>query len=240
MGLQQKILRLDNIALDACISASSINPKHIKQLCEQITRIRRSVSKRFEAGARMILDAVLLTIADISLDAEGGLPVAIFPEMQIAPVLVKNFETQFEVWLGGNVDYVVCTYGSKRDCAMVLQSPLNTLVRYTMNYIILVEARYKNQMLVDSMPEGTSQAIALSEATGNKTIRYCLSDGHQWMFAVYMRDDQGNHISYEGPVLTVKDESQNDFERDVQHLVEVLYHWLMADSDLKSDPLCKV
>ncbi len=38
---------------------------------------------QYEAGARMILDAVLLTIADVSLDAEGGLPVAIFSEMQI-------------------------------------------------------------------------------------------------------------------------------------------------------------
>ena len=46
MGLPQKILQLDNTALDACISASSISPKHIKQLCEHITRIRRSVSKR--------------------------------------------------------------------------------------------------------------------------------------------------------------------------------------------------
>src|SRR6266550_1299110 len=46
MGLQQKVLRLDNIALDARISASFISPKHIKQLCERITRIRRSTSKR--------------------------------------------------------------------------------------------------------------------------------------------------------------------------------------------------
>jgi hypothetical protein len=68
---------------------------------------------QYEAGARMILDAVLLTISDISLDAQGGLPVAIFPQMQIAPVLVKNFETQFEVRLSGNVDYAVCTYESE-------------------------------------------------------------------------------------------------------------------------------
>ena len=46
MGLQRKVLRLDEEALNARILASSISPKHIKQLCEQITRIRRSVSKR--------------------------------------------------------------------------------------------------------------------------------------------------------------------------------------------------
>jgi hypothetical protein len=68
---------------------------------------------QFEAGARMILDAILLTIADISLHAKEKLPVEIFPEMRIASgdgVLVKNTVNQFEVWLTGNVDYGVCTY----------------------------------------------------------------------------------------------------------------------------------
>lgn len=67
----------------------------------------------------MILDAVLLTIADIS--AQENLPVAIFPEMRIAPgdgVLVKNPETQFEAWLSGNVDYGVCTYQDEADRGM--------------------------------------------------------------------------------------------------------------------------
>lgn len=60
----------------------------------------------------MILDAILLTIADISLDAKEKLPVAIFPEMRITSgdgVLVKNTVNQFEVWLTGNVDYGVCS-----------------------------------------------------------------------------------------------------------------------------------
>jgi hypothetical protein len=61
----------------------------------------------------MILDAILLTIADISLDAKEKLFVAILPEMRIASgdgVLVKNPVNQFEVWLTGSVDYGVCTY----------------------------------------------------------------------------------------------------------------------------------
>src|SRR6266576_874666 len=73
---------------------------------------------QFEAGARMILDAVLLTIADISLDAKEKLPVAIFPEMRISSgdgVLVKNAKNQFEVWLVGNVDYEICTYQYEGD-----------------------------------------------------------------------------------------------------------------------------
>jgi len=85
---------------------------------------------QYEAGARMILDAVtvLLTISDISLDAQGGLPVAIFPQMHIAPVLVKNFETQFEVRFSGNVDYGVCTYEGEADRGMMFGTKLYHLV----------------------------------------------------------------------------------------------------------------
>ena len=66
----------------------------------------------------MNLDAVLLTIADISLDVKEKLPVAIFPEMRVASgdgVLVKSAESQFELWLTGNVDYGICTYQYEED-----------------------------------------------------------------------------------------------------------------------------
>ena len=120
---------------------------------------------------------------------------------------------------------------------------------YAQNRITLVEAKRENEMLGDSMPEATSQAIALSGATGcvlfqlsvtfifhtdncvhrSKTIRYCLSDGHQWMFALYTRNAQGYHISYEGIVLTIMEPRpaiQDEFKKDVRRLVEVLYHWV--------------
>ena len=86
----------------------------------------------------MILDAVLLAIADISLDVGDKLPVAIFPEMCIFPsegVLVKNPKTQFEVWLSGNVDYGVCTYEQETDRGMTFtinmhHTALNVFLSY--------------------------------------------------------------------------------------------------------------
>ncbi|KAF8329241.1 hypothetical protein F5887DRAFT_923809 [Amanita rubescens] len=177
-----------------------------------ITRIHRSTSKRKK---------------------KEKLPVAIFPEMRIASgdgVLVKNTVNQFEVWLTGNVDYGV------------LEAPLDDLMMYTGNCIMLVEAKRDKEMLVDCMPEATSQAIALSEVTGNNTVRYCLSDGTKWMFQVYTSDAQGNHISYE-PLLTIVQphlEVGEDFKKDVQCLVELLYHWLRTDGNIKNDPLCTV
>ena len=65
----------------------------------------------------MILDAVLLTIADISFDSKERLPVAIFPNMGVTSddgVLGRNAKDQFDVWLVGNVDYGICTYQDER------------------------------------------------------------------------------------------------------------------------------
>ena len=82
---------------------------------------------QFEAGARIVLDAVLLTIADISLDATEKLHVAIFPRMRVASgddcVLVRNAKNQFEVRLIGNVDYWICTDQYEEDrstCHLIL------------------------------------------------------------------------------------------------------------------------
>jgi hypothetical protein len=61
----------------------------------------------------MILDAILLTVAEISADGEDKSPVAIFPDMRIATddgVSIVNPKTKFQVWLTGNVDYGMCTY----------------------------------------------------------------------------------------------------------------------------------
>ena len=121
---------------------------------------------------------------------------------------------------------------------------------YAGNRIMLIEAKCDKDMLTDSMPEATSQAIALSEVTGcvrtvtfditnycvssNKTVRYCLSDGNEWMFLVYTCDDQGNRISYEGPVLTMMQSRSEAFEKDVRCLVAVLYHWVCLAPNVES------
>jgi len=145
--------------------------------------------------------------------------------------------------------------------ATVLQASLEDLMMYAKNRITLVEAKREQEMLADNMPEATSQAIALSEVTGcvsflsprqlvfstltdnciyrNRTIRYCLSNGRQWMFAIYSRDDLGNRVSYEGAALTLlepRPEIQQEFQKDVRRLLEVLWHWV-CPSSLKVEQL---
>ena len=113
-------------ALTNRLQNTATHVDQIKLLCGQIERIYRFVSMRvrkrhivltgetkFEPGARMILDAILLTVAEISADGEAKLPVAIFPEMRVATgdgVSIVNPTTKFQLWLTGNADYGLCTY----------------------------------------------------------------------------------------------------------------------------------
>ena len=75
--------------------------------------LHSSFETKFEPSARIIVDVILLTIAEISADGETRLPVAIFPEMPLATgdgVNIINPTTGFQLWLTANADYGLCTY----------------------------------------------------------------------------------------------------------------------------------
>ena len=64
----------------------------------------------------MILDAILLAVAQICVDGGAQLPVAILPELRVTPsdgVLIENPATKHQVWLTGNTDYGMCMYKNK-------------------------------------------------------------------------------------------------------------------------------
>jgi len=64
----------------------------------------------------MILDAVLLALAEISSTNKTG--VAILPEMRIAQgdgVQISHPVSGYELWFSGNVDYAVIEYDDVRD-----------------------------------------------------------------------------------------------------------------------------
>ncbi|KIP02020.1 hypothetical protein PHLGIDRAFT_38067 [Phlebiopsis gigantea 11061_1 CR5-6] len=110
MGIRKGHLYLN---LSAC--PSYVKQAHLDRLCDEINRIYRYVSMVFqsEAGPKMILDAVLLTVADAVADNGEKLPVAILPEFRLTTtdgVLIRNPKTSSKTWLTGTVDYCLCTY----------------------------------------------------------------------------------------------------------------------------------
>ncbi|KAJ7710164.1 hypothetical protein B0H14DRAFT_2242266, partial [Mycena olivaceomarginata] len=105
VGIQRKFLQFDATQLLKLLTDKQAAPdEKIQQLYTRIARIYRHVSMRYEPGARMILDAVLLAVAEICTDGDAKLPVAILPEMRIASgdgILLKNSTTSFEMWFTG-------------------------------------------------------------------------------------------------------------------------------------------
>jgi hypothetical protein len=133
----------------------------------------------------MILDAVLLALAELSSTQTRG--VAILPEMRITQgdgVQISHPISRYELWLSGNVDYAVIEYDDVRDYKGESDNyPLHPVNCFTASSdrllapsrsredafdiskarLFLVEAKCQSldQSLVFYIPEAVSQAIAL-------------------------------------------------------------------------------
>ncbi|KAK0189808.1 hypothetical protein F5146DRAFT_1052640 [Armillaria mellea] len=243
MGVVRKRLAINQDALSKQLGSPAVSVASLNDLQMQLKRIYRHVSMRYEPGARMVLNAILLTVAEASVNGEAKLPVAIFPEMRVATgdgVRIKNLTTGFEVWLTGTADYGVCTYKDESMKTRILKAAVYDIMIAAMNRITIVEGKREDQELYDSMPEATSQAVALSEVTGSKVVRYCLSDGRTWIFSLYVKDEQGRRLSYEGDPFTIMEprpDVEDAFKKDIHTVAELLYHWVVSDVDPLNDPL---
>ncbi|KAJ7506985.1 hypothetical protein B0H11DRAFT_1969712 [Mycena galericulata] len=246
LGIDHKFLQIQTDKLEALLKVGNAQDSHIQQLCYRISRIYRHVSMRFDPGARMILDAVLLTVAEISSDGDAKLPVAILPGMRIATgdgISLKNPNTDFEIWFTGNVDYGLCTYEQedvRKDWA--LNADIDNIRLLAKSSIFLTQGkRVQDKPLYDFMPQAISQAAALCEVTGTTALKFCLTDGRKWIFSVFFKDDAGNRVCYEGnsfPILEPSpDVNEAAWKESVHRVVELVYHWLVDDKDPRIDPL---
>ncbi|KAF8171228.1 hypothetical protein K438DRAFT_1613143 [Mycena galopus ATCC 62051] len=247
IGIQRKFLEFDAIRLHGLLADKRTAPEpQIQQLCARIARIyrhvRMHVRRHFSSGARMIVDAVLLAVAEICADSDAKLPVAILPGMRIASaegILLKNPTTSFEMRVTGTVDYVVCTYEDQwKD--RVLDADVDDLGRLakSLSFILIERNRLEeDQTLYDFMPEAISQAAGLCEVTGTMAMRFCLTDGRKWIFSVFVKNERGTRVCYEGSVSGVTtileprlDAEGRDsaWEHSINRIVELLYHWVRA------------
>ena len=131
----------------------------------------------------MILDAVLLALAEVI--SNDKISVAILPEMRIAQgegIQIIDPISKFELWLTGNVDYVVVVYDGvldhKGEFGFILYYKLLTVLpdrllapgasrddtfKIAKGCLFLAEAKRQNlePSLLSYIPEAFSQAIAL-------------------------------------------------------------------------------
>ncbi|KAJ7067302.1 hypothetical protein C8F01DRAFT_1365424 [Mycena amicta] len=258
VGIQRKYLRFDHTQLDNLLTHERAAPaEQIQQLCTRIAQIYRHFG--MNCNARRIVDAILLTVAGICADGDAKLPAAILPEIQIASgdgVLLKNPATSFEMRFTGTVDYVVCTYEDEEDALLsphssrsncVLNADIDTVARFARFKIFLRvierDEFVEDKTIYDFMPETISQAAAFCEVTGTTAVRFCVTDGRNWLFSLFSKDGSGARVSYQGNVTTILqprfDEEGRDppWEESIHRIVELVYHWLVAEQDPLTDVL---
>ncbi|KAJ7210973.1 hypothetical protein B0H12DRAFT_1157166 [Mycena haematopus] len=236
---QMLVLKTEGIASLLCAANVDGVPKEIESLRARLIEVYDHVNMDFEAGSRMLLDAVLLSIAKISKERNKDASVAILPEMRITSgegVRISNPDTKAEAWLTGNVDYGVIQYQDKDDNKVRLigvDAVREGILDIADGRIFLVEAkRISDQAvsLIQHLPEAVGQAIALSELSGQDTLRFCLSNGHSWLFAVLVKDATGKYTYYvSGPKYLDRGEIQHSTDTSltsIQEIVELVMQWL--------------
>ncbi|KAK7052256.1 hypothetical protein R3P38DRAFT_2859410 [Favolaschia claudopus] len=247
VGIERKFLVFNATELERLLTDKrSASEKPISQICVRLSRIYRHVSMRYEPGIRMILDAVLLTVAEICFDGGHKIPVAILPGMQIASgegILLKNPVTSFEMWFTGAVNYDMCTYEDEEDLRdRVLNADLDRLRRLAKSHIFLIaDKRLEDKTLFDFMPEAIAQAASFALA-----VRFCLTDGRKWIFSVFVKNATNHRVCYEGSISTIleprfdSEGRDSAWEQSVHRIVELVTHWLVAECDPLTDALYRL
>ncbi|KAJ7630063.1 hypothetical protein DFH06DRAFT_1224789 [Mycena polygramma] len=247
LGIGQHKLRFNPTELGQLVAEKrAASEQQILYLCARISRIYCYVDI-LQSSARMILDAILLTVAEICANGDSKLAVAILPGMRIASeegILLKNPAASFEILFSGAVDYGVCMYEDESERDFVLNAGLEDAGQSAKSRIFLVErGRLENKTLYDFIPEAISQAAALCEVTRAMAVKFCLTDGRKWIFSVLVTHPSGQRVCYTASALTILeprlDPEGRDapWERSIHQIVELVHHWLVADGDPLLDVL---
>ncbi|KAF8871845.1 hypothetical protein BD779DRAFT_437830 [Infundibulicybe gibba] len=135
-----------------------------------------------EPSRKMILEAILLTVAEISADT--GVPVIIFPKMQVADedgINVVNPATGFQLCLTGDTDFGICTYKTEAHQFFMLTAADNSAMKFAHVVLRLLRTCPNASACMTTCRRRSSQAIALSERKRKKAVRFCISDGLNWV-----------------------------------------------------------
>jgi len=243
LGAKGEMLVLNSKGIAALLLAANVHgvPEEIMSLRTRLIEIYDHVNMDFEAGSRMLLNAVLLTIAKMTSGRNADTSVAILPEMRLSSgdgIVVANPDTNFQAWLTGHVDYGVVQYLDQDDNKarfLGVDASRDGILQLADGRLFLVEAKRisdKEANLSHHMPEAVGQAIALSELTGQNTVRFCLSNGHSWIFAILVKDEStGQRTYYESSPKyldknVILDASRDASLNSIQQIVELVLQWL--------------
>jgi len=202
----------------------------IADLHARIKKIYAHVNMDYEPGSRMILDAILLALAQIASTQHRS--VAILPDMRIAQgdgVYVSHPVSGYELWLSGNVDYAVIEYEDVEDNKDRLLSPGGSredAFEISQGRLFLVEAkRQSRESIASHIPEAVSHAIALLKSANLTEVRFCLSDGHTWIFFVLKLANE-TLTYYESAIRNLSRDVLENSDLPLREIVQLVCEWL--------------
>ncbi|KAI0344376.1 hypothetical protein BDW22DRAFT_1427977 [Trametopsis cervina] len=212
----------------ATLSTSAIN--EIDLLKTRILEIDEYVNMELEAGARMVLDALLLSLAKLSCSDAPHVRVAILPEMQLDSVdgiTIKNPHMDYEVSLSGRVDYAILRYADRREYTrLFLHTPSSLdFIQFNKGQIFLVEAKCNQFQLMDYIPEAVAQALALATAAKYTETRFCLANGLAWMFLLLKKENE-RWVYYASSPWEIKRARFDSSDGNLRAIMWLVSEWL--------------
>ncbi|KAF8141943.1 hypothetical protein EV363DRAFT_1392347 [Boletus edulis] len=231
-GVMRKRLMFDDAKITDLTNGLITDAKaEITDLHSRMKKIYARVNMDYAQGSRMILDAILLALADISSTKQRG--IAILPEMRIAQgdgVQISNPISGYELWLSGHVDYAVIEYEDVRDYKSRLLSPGGSredAFEISAGRLFLVEAKRQSlsHSLVSHIPEAVGQAVALLRSANLSEVRFCLSDGHTCIFFV-LKSENGMLIYYESAARRLSRDLLENSDLPLREIVQLMCEWL--------------
>ncbi|KAF8590162.1 hypothetical protein K439DRAFT_1404055 [Ramaria rubella] len=240
MGIVKKRLVFKADGLNKLLKSSEL----VDHVCEaqalhaHLVGISHHVNMDFEAGTHMILDSILLSIA-MSSRLKAGHNVAILPKMKLGRgdgIRVSRSNSNCEVWLSGSVDYGIVQYPLELDNKERFLSPQTDrdgVLAYATGLIFLLEAKRSEgayQGLPSQLPEAVAQAVALCEVIKRDEIRFCLSDGLSWIFAILKNGNDRVYYQSTARHLTgqlFQQEQSSESLDKVREIMELVFEWLL-------------
>ncbi|KAF8068651.1 hypothetical protein FPV67DRAFT_1780144 [Lyophyllum atratum] len=205
--------------------------KRKRLIFEPAKKIYACVNMDYEAGSRMILDAILLALAEIASTQKSG--VAILPEMRTAQgdgVQIYHPVSGYILWLSGNVDYAVIEYDDVRDYKDRLLTPGGSredAFEIAKGRLFLVQSKRQRlqQSFVAYIPNAVSQAIAILKSANLPEVRFCLSDGQTWIFFI-LKSENGTLTYYESAARRLSRDVVENSDLPLREIVQLVCEWL--------------
>ncbi|KAF8195052.1 hypothetical protein BJ912DRAFT_958115 [Pholiota molesta] len=233
-GVMRKRLVFDAPKVNALIMTRGLTPHAAIEtvlLHARLKNIYAHVNMDYPPGSRMILDAILLTSAQICSAQQRK--VAILPGLRIAQeegVRIAHPVSGYEVWLSGNVDYAVIEYEDVEDNKDRLLAPGGSredALAISTGRMLLVEARGQSpeQSFATYIPKAVSQAIAVLKCANLAEVRFCLSDGQSWMFFI-LKSHDGTLTYYESAIRRLSRDVLACSDVPLREIVQLVCEWL--------------